>query len=106
MTAESKAVIIYIASHRTMRLKPMSWAYAEAVLEQAARAAGITSRIAFENVVNEPRFVDGRPRRALLLNGPSGQAEKGESVSIRTVPSVRWTDKHVMSALGRKRTFT
>lgn len=91
MTAESKAVIIYIASYRTMRLKPMNWAYPEAVLEQAARAAGVTSKIAFENVVDEPRFVDGRPRRALLLNGPSGQTAQGEIVSIRAAPSVRWT---------------
>lgn len=71
MTRRSKVVIIYISSERTKRVKSMNWAYSEATIREAVQTAGVTFKTMFVDVHKGPQFVDGRPRRALLLHGAS-----------------------------------
>lgn len=70
MSSGSKAVIIYVASDRTRRVKSMNWAFSEATLLKAARDASPTTTITFAEILSGPQVVDGRSRRALLLEAP------------------------------------
>lgn len=71
MKPGSEAVIIYIASDRTQRVKSMNWVYSEASLMEAAERAGVMFNMTFEDVREGQMLVDGRPRRALVLRTAS-----------------------------------
>ena len=71
-----KAVIEYIASPRTKRLKAMSWAYADDLLRAAAAAVDPTLDIRFEPVPERKGKVMKKPRRVMII-------ERAQMLSVR-----------------------
>jgi hypothetical protein len=63
----------------------MNWVYSAETLEQAARTAGIKSKMSIADVQEGALFVDGRRRRALVLQSPpqnGGHVSRKNSASF------------------------
>jgi len=69
------AVIEFIASPQTKRIKAMSWAYADSALHAAAAAIDPALVISFEKVPSRKRVVMSKPRHMMIIERPAAISE-------------------------------
>lgn len=70
-----KAVIEFITSPETKRIKAMSWAYADEELRAVAAAVDPALVIAFERVPSRKRMVMNKPRHMMIIERPAAIGE-------------------------------